>query len=383
MITYVRRIVKSPSNTSLTDSLIIDYINRFWINDVDPFMQLFDFKKTYQFMTIPGFDKYNIPYYANQIESPAQDPQTIASYPMYQGFFSPCSILGQPLRFLTEKNLFYNYYPDYSQYYPSIEQGTGVADYSIQIPSIGNQSSYPPHSSVLLRGHVDTSETTTAIPTFSDASLGIIVKTPNLESKVFVSSQLASTSAPSIYVDSGYFYNNDVNIGALVTKDLNVNGYTIGNSGAASHSTVNYVTGEIEIKGKNLNGPINVQCSYAQTGIPRAVLFYDNTLTLRPVPDNSYAVNIEAYLTPAAFINSSSYMPFGYMNEYIARGAARKIMADTGDQEQLQFNEPFFKEQQILVWKRSQRQWTSTRTQTIYSQGTSGGISNSTYGGNN
>jgi hypothetical protein len=57
------------------------------------------------------------------------------------------------------------------------------------------------------------------------------------------------------------------------------------------------------------------------------------------------------------------------MCEYIARGAARKILADTGDIEQFQFYEPFFIEQEQLVWKRSQRQFTATRTQTIFSEG--------------
>ena len=38
------------------------------------------------------------------------------------------------------------------------------------------------------------------------------------------------------------------------------------------------------------------------------------------------------------------------------------------ERKQLQMYEPFFKEQEILVWKRSQRQFTATRTPTIYSQ---------------
>jgi len=70
------------------------------------------------------------------------------------------------------------------------------------------------------------------------------------------------------------------------------------------------------------------------------------------------------------------------MSEYIARGAARKILADTGDVEQFQFYEPFFREQEILVWKRSQRINTSTRTQTIVSEGGSGSLStNASAGG--
>ena len=35
----------------------------------------------------------------------------------------------------------------------------------------------------------------------------------------------------------------------------------------------------------------------------------------------------------------------------LLEAAARKIMADTGDQEQLMFYEPFFREQEMLVWK--------------------------------
>jgi len=90
---------------------------------------------------------------------------------------------------------------------------------------------------------------------------------------------------------------------------------------------------------------------------------------LRNPPANQYTVELTAYLSPAAFLNSAQAIQFGYMCEYIARGAARKILSDTGDIEQFQFYEPLFKEQEMLVWKRSQRQFTATRTQTIYSQG--------------
>jgi hypothetical protein len=48
-------------------------------------------------------------------------------------------------------------------------------------------------------------------------------------------------------------------------------------------------------------------------------------------------------------------------------------LADTGDVEQFNFYEPLFKEQETLVWKRSQRQFTANRTQTIYSQGVNQG----------
>ena len=87
-----------------------------------------------------------------------------------------------------------------------------------------------------------------------------------------------------------------------------------------------------------------------------------------PPPNTPYLVELEAYLTPAAFLDTANAIPFAYMAEYIARGAARKILADTGDIEQFNFYEPLFIEQERLVWKRSQRQVTATRTPTIFSQ---------------
>ena len=86
IITYVRRIIKSPSNADISDNLIIDYINRFWIMDVDARMQLFDLKKKYQFQTAAGVDRYNMPLYSVQTESGGQQ---IGMYPVYQGFLSP------------------------------------------------------------------------------------------------------------------------------------------------------------------------------------------------------------------------------------------------------------------------------------------------------
>ena len=57
VIIYIRRIIKSPSNNVITDDLIIDYINRFWIMDLSARMQHFDLKTKYSFQTVPGIDQ--------------------------------------------------------------------------------------------------------------------------------------------------------------------------------------------------------------------------------------------------------------------------------------------------------------------------------------
>src|SRR5215469_13523465 len=98
ILVYIRRIIKSPSTAQITDETLIDYVNRFWLLDMDARMELFDFKTKYQFQTIPGIDQYNMPMYNVQIE---QGNQNIASIPVYQGFKDPCYVNGIQVPFYT------------------------------------------------------------------------------------------------------------------------------------------------------------------------------------------------------------------------------------------------------------------------------------------
>jgi hypothetical protein len=164
-----------------------------------------------------------------------------------------------------------------------------------------------------------------------------------------------------------------------------VNTYISGGTVSSLSNVVNYVTGiATNVTFPKIipaGNPISAQCVYYQLGIPRAILYYNNTLTLRAPPNTQYLIELNAYLTPAAFFNTDQAIPFGYMAEYIARGAARKILSDTGDWEQFNLYEPLFQEQESLVHIRSQRQWTSTRSQTIYSgQGFQNNYNNSSFG---
>lgn len=378
IITYVRRIIKSPSNSDISDELIIDYINRFWIMDVDARLQLFDLKTQYQFQTIPGVDRYNMPLYNVQVQP---GNQTIGMYPVYQGFLGPCYINGIQAPLQTQKNQFFNIWPNVAQNLGIVGQGDGTAGpYTLQIPILpGNQPQNPPLNGIL-RGHIDMagiiSTNNNVDPPLTDnatAALSISsVPVTSVDSAFFLTS-IDSTGANVVVQDSGWFLDNNVNYGLLMEpgkapygNQALTGGYTI------ISNTINYFTGQVSVtfpvnipQGQN----INAQCFFFQTGLPRSILFYNNTLTLRSPPDTQYLVQLDAYLTPSAFLNMAQAIQFGYMAEYIARGAARKILSDTGDYEQFQFYEPLFKEQELLVWKRSQRQWTATRTETIYSQG--------------
>lgn len=384
IITYVRRIIKSPSNAQITDNLLIDYINRFWMMDVDARIQLFDLKQKYQFITTPGVDRYNMPLYNVQTEG----GQTVGMYPVYQGFLGPAYVNGIQIPFHTQKYIFFNNYPNIVQQLQVVGIGTGIAaPYTLQIPLLpGIQPPNPPINGIL-RGHVDI---TGIIATANniDPPIGITINTAipttSIEAAVYITS-IDATGENVIVSDSGQFLSGNVNYGLLMQPGNAPFGNLPLTGGYTTTSNIiNYFTGQC-----NVNFPvvipagnnINAQVYFFQSGLPRMVLFYNNTLTLRSPPAMQYLVELDAYLSPCSFFNSTNAIPFGYMAEYIARGAARKILADTGDVEQFNFYEPLFHEQEQLVWKRSQRQWTSTRTETIYSQGYNQSVGSNTFGG--
>lgn len=341
--------------------------------DVDARMQLFDLKKTYQFTTVPGVDKYNMPLFNEQIQAGGQ---IIKPFPVYQGFTGNVTVRGVPVSFSTRRDEFYSFYPNIYQSYPRIIEGDGSnGPYTFQLPILSNTTPPQPPINGIIRGHVDMSG---IIATGQNVD-PIVGPIPNLNVPVtstfaaFFISSLDADNAPVSVTDSGQFLDANQNCGMLIQSGKAPYGNQILAGGySTTNNIVNYLTGEVYVTfpvAIPAGMPINVQCLWFQSGLPRSVLFYNNTLTFRSPPDNAYVVELDAYQTPVAFLASSDSVPFGYMTEYIARGAARKILSDTGDWEQFDRYEPLFREQESLVWKRSQRQFTSTRTQTIYSQG--------------
>lgn len=391
IITYIRRLIKTPSNAVISDDLLIDYINRFWINDVDARIQLFDLKTQFQFQTVPGFDQYNMPLYT--IQSSKDGNEVINYYPVYQGFLDPVYINGIQVPFQTDKTTFFNIWPNIVQQMNVVTTGNGGATYSFTFPLVPNNSTpLTTPFQYFLRGHVDT----TGVIAMADAlGLGTIIDPPvvtSLQASTTIPGVPVANAFPAIYIttnladgssmvvtDSGQFLSGNQNFGLLMQQGKYPGGNTTLTGGySTTVNTINYFTGQVNVtfpQAVPTGVNINAQAFLFQCGLPRGVLYNNNTITLRSPPDKQYLVQLDAYLSPAGYLATNQSVQFAYMSEYIARGAARKILSDTGDIEQFNFYEPLFREQEMLIWKRSQRQFTASRTQTIYSQGINQGQS--------
>lgn len=359
IITYVRRIIKSPNDQIITDGLILDYINRFYINDVPARLQLFDLKTKFSLELRANIDQYGIPYTQTQTYTVSGQSYTIYPYPMYQGFQAPIYIDGVQVNLMISRENFFKTYPNFF-YNLQVDLGDGVTT-----AFTFTQSNIP-----LIRAHID--------PTGVVANQsGLPIARSSLNSGVYVNSVDANNN-PLVLFDSPMlatylngttvwqppFLSPNANVGYMLYYNYSTNLYV-------DAGTVNYVTGAFSItfpSAPQSDEPIYTQYASSAAGTPRIAMFWNNILTVRPIPDRTYLLEVNAYLTPAAFLATGQAFQWGYMSDYLARGAARRILSDAGDTDQLQIYEPFFREQEMQVLRRSDRIQTQNRTPTIYTE---------------
>jgi hypothetical protein len=358
IIIWIRRLLKSPSSASISDNVIADYINRFWSYDVAERIQLLELKRQYTFETAPNIFEYQAPYVpalSNRFPGdtipaappfignpPAQLQQAQTLMPVYQNFRPPIYCDGVQIGWFQSNDQFYKVFPELVlNEFPLQGNGTN-GPYQILF---GRQP--------VLRGFID--------------DLG------NLLPYVYITA-LDSSGNQHYIVDSGY--TTPTGLGILIETDSTfqniVGNLMTGNPpNGGGAGTVDYINGiaNFSFGSTMIPAGINIesQTSPYSSGIPRVCLFYNNIFKLYPVPDRAYKIQMDAYITPIVFFNTQASMPFAYMSEYIARGAARKILSDMGDYDQFQFYEPLFREQENLVLRRSDRQRAVESTPTIFS----------------
>jgi hypothetical protein len=165
------------------------------------------------------------------------------------------------------------------------------------------------------------------------------------------------------------FESIDANNDGMSIYDEDGDGTLYGDFGAPS--TIDYVTGEYDITFNAAPGAgekVEAQIVSYQAARPQAVLYFDNKFTLRPVPDKPYQVRIETYIRPTELLDNPDEPVLEQHWQYIAIGAAKKIFEDRMDMESAQAIMPMFKEQELLVQRRTIVQQSNERSATIYTQ---------------
>jgi len=139
--------------------------------------------------------------------------------------------------------------------------------------------------------------------------------------------------------------------------------------------TVNYVTGAFAITfgvAPADGEDIVTWVSTYQVGRPSDMLVWGSNITLRPVPDEVYRLEFEAYQSPTQFMATSDAPTLNQWWQLLALGAAVKILQDRQDMEGLENIVPFFEEQHGLVLERQSIEGIGVRNGTLYTEGNHG-----------
>ena len=145
------------------------------------------------------------------------------------------------------------------------------------------------------------------------------------------------------------------------------NGLLYGDVGAPG--TIDYITGAYNLT--FTLAPAAAVDVLAKTvpyvaSTPMAVLFFDSSFIIRPVPDGVYSVNLEVYARPDELLLAGDMPELSQHWEYIAYGAAKKIFEDRRDMEGRQSIAPILEELEGQVRAKSTMQLSNQRASTIY-----------------
>ena len=192
------------------------------------------------------------------------------------------------------------------------------------------------------------------------------------------------TVGPALLQNNVLFSSVDINGNGLSLNDVPSTA-TVGNlvgTAGIGPNFINYITGAFSFVFATPPAPgvpINSQTVPYQPALPQAVLYYQDTFTLRPVPDQPYRVNLEAYITPTVLLDNDVAPDIQQWWQYIAYGAAKKIFEDRMDLDSVQQIMPEYKKQEQLVIRKTIVQYTNERTATVYTEQT-GGLTSGGFG---
>lgn len=129
--------------------------------------------------------------------------------------------------------------------------------------------------------------------------------------------------------------------------------------------TINYLTGAYSVTFGT--APAQTAQIYAKyqgyaSNRPQGVMFFQNTFTLRPVPDQAYAILMQGYIQPNFLVNASDIPLQPEWGPVIVYNAALERFSDTGDTENYDRYYPIFKRYENVALGRTIQQYTAEQS---------------------
>lgn len=312
--TKVRRLTGRPSVQQISDSQIDDYINTFYLYDLPANIKLFTLHTTFEFLTTPNVDQYDLTTLQTTINGEQVDVLNT-----YTNFQPPIYISGYQSFWSQSVEQFFRMYPKLAEINTTLTGDGTVGPYTFALENS------PVLQGCVTVGTIDSTEQTVKV-----------------------------IDEPQSRTTGSWLQLEKVN-----PADPNPGG------------TINYLTSEGSITFNNtipLGNEITVTAVPYKANRPQALNYYDNIFTLRPVPDKVYKVSMNAYIIPTELLKADQNPELKQWWQYLAYGASKKIFEDSQDPDGVTQIFPGFKEQERLVLRRTIVQHTVERTATIYTE---------------
>lgn len=394
----VRRLTASPSEQSLTTDTIDQAINTFYQSDFPYAIKLDQMRSVYTFYTSPNIEKYPMNVNFNQ------------------GIRSPVYFEGIQGYFFKDRQEFYNMWPRWptlstqspttltgvitnaSQANPAIITATNTLIAGMQVTIndvVGmtqlNGNTYTVLSATAANFEIDVDSTLfTAYSSGGTYITASPVMSFNISSIPFLSKEVVIggediNGNPIKISDDGngnlYVQNSNPQISVpIYTYNIpgmkNFNTANPGDNVPILIGTINYVSGEVDINFISAgitpapSSLFNIWVSQYQPGRPYSLLFWNNELTIRPVPDKVYKVEVETYLTPVQFLETSDNPILNQWWQYIAIGTSMELLRERGDFDGVENLREGFMRQEALVLERQAVEEIGVRNSTIFSGST-------------
>ena len=347
--TKVRRLTRSPSENQLSTADLQNYINTFVVYDFPEHLRMFNLRTQFSFFCNPFQDVYPTD---EASFGPAVTNDLYNFQNIYLSVHSPVYIAGYDSVYTQSREQFFGIYPMTNNILTIGVTGDGVTQTFTGTINSNQQANGSQGGAVILQNNV----------LFSSVDSN--------------NNGLAMIDVPLLNTATGF----NQSIGNLyIPGQTPTSPPTV----VTPTNTINYVTGVYTVTFPAAPGPgqiINSQTVPQVATLPQALLYYDNQFTLRPVPDQPYRINFEAYIRPTALLATTQTPTLEDWWQYIAYGAAKKVFEDRMDMDSVQMIMPEFKKQEMLVQRRTIVQYTNERVATIFTEQTSFGPGSGQWG---
>lgn len=352
IILKVRRLTGSSNDLSLTDAMIIDYINSFYLYDFPAEFRSLKLRDTYTFNTQRGIACY------------AFDQE------QWSTIQAPCFCAKRPLALFQDPSTFYSANFNW-QFFNTLTQGDGSTDAggagytgtTQSHPIIRSTNNNPMVTTQLTSSQAFTNDFTaqSSLPTFTPAI-------PSRSQNILITANVGFGTTLNVTDDGG------INTNKLTG---NATGNLIGDCTAG---TINYETGVVSglIFTQAIPEGANIVINYNPTTtltVPVALMFWQNTFTLRPVPDTGYTVEMVGYRLPSQVLlgskdptnpNTAGTPELLEWWETLAFGASKKIYEDRLDPDGASLMEASLTKQYALNETRTYAQIGTQQMNTIF-----------------